>query len=97
MLSLLYDPTLTSMYNYWKNHSFDYMDLCQQSDISAFNMLSSYVIAFHPKRKRFLISQLQPLMAVILESKKMKCIAVSTSFPSICYDVMGPYAIILVF
>ena len=36
VLSLLYDPTLTSVLDYWKNHSFNYMDLCQQSDISAF-------------------------------------------------------------
>ena len=34
--SLLYDPTLTSVYDYGKNHSFDYMGLCQQSDVSAF-------------------------------------------------------------
>ena len=46
ILSLLYDRTLTSIQDYWKNHSFDYMDLCQQTDVSAFNMLSSYVIAF---------------------------------------------------
>ena len=25
-------PTLTSVCNYWKNHSFDYMDLCWQSN-----------------------------------------------------------------
>ena len=35
-LSLLYGPALTSIHDYWKNHSFYYMDLCQQSDISAF-------------------------------------------------------------
>ena len=35
-ISLLYSPTLTSIHDYWKNHSFDYMDLCQQSDVSAF-------------------------------------------------------------
>ena len=35
-LSLLYGPTLKSVYDYWKNHSFDYMDLCQQSDVSDF-------------------------------------------------------------
>ena len=35
-LSVLYGSTLTSMHDYWKNHSFDYMDLCQQSDVSAF-------------------------------------------------------------
>ena len=35
-LSLLYDPTLTSIHDYWKNHSFDCMSLCWQSDVSAF-------------------------------------------------------------
>ena len=41
VLSLLYGPTLTSIHDYWKNHSFDYMNLCWQSNVSAFfNMLS---------------------------------------------------------
>ena len=35
-LSFLYGLTLTSIHDYWKNHRFDYMDLCQQSDVSAF-------------------------------------------------------------
>ena len=35
-LSLLYGPVLTSVHNYLKNCSFDYTDLCQQSDVSAF-------------------------------------------------------------
>ena len=35
-LSFLYGPTLTSIHDYWKNHSFDYMDLQQQTDVSAF-------------------------------------------------------------
>ena len=34
--SLLYGPTLTSACDYWKDHSFDYMDLCWQSDAFAF-------------------------------------------------------------
>ena len=29
-------PTLTSIQDYWKNHSFDYVDFCQQSNVSAF-------------------------------------------------------------
>ena len=33
MLNLLYGPNLTSVHEYWKNHSFDYTDLCQQSDL----------------------------------------------------------------
>ena len=36
VLSLLYSPTLTSLHDYWKNHSFDHTDLCWQSDVSAF-------------------------------------------------------------
>ena len=35
-LSLLYGPAPTSVHDYWKNHIFDYMDLCWQSDVSAF-------------------------------------------------------------
>ena len=31
-----YGPTFTSIYEYWKNHSFAYMDLCWQSNVSAF-------------------------------------------------------------
>ena len=36
VLSLPYDLTLTSVPDYWKNHSFDYTHLCWQSDVSAF-------------------------------------------------------------
>ena len=36
VLSLLYGPTLTSIRDYWENHSFDYMDLCWESDVCAF-------------------------------------------------------------
>ena len=35
-LRLLYGPALTSIHDYWRNHSFDYTGLCQQSDVSAF-------------------------------------------------------------
>ena len=35
-LSLLHSPTLTSIHDYWENHSFDYMDLCQQGNVSTF-------------------------------------------------------------
>ena len=35
-LSLPHGSTITSIRDYWKNHSFDYTDLCRQSDVSAF-------------------------------------------------------------
>ena len=36
VLSFLYSPTLTYIHDSWKNHSFDYTDLGQQSNVSAF-------------------------------------------------------------
>ena len=36
VLSFLYGPALTSIYDYWNNHRFDYTDLCWQSNVSAF-------------------------------------------------------------
>ena len=39
VLSFLYSPTLTSIHDYWKNHSFDYTDLCWQRMSLLFNML----------------------------------------------------------
>ena len=32
----LYSNSLTSIHDYWENHSLDYMDLCWQSNVSAF-------------------------------------------------------------
>ena len=62
-----------------------------------FNTLSRLVIAFLPRSKRLLISWLQPPSAVILEPKKIKSLTVSIVSPSICHEVMGPDAMILVF
>ena len=36
VLSFHYSPTLTSIHDYWKNHSLDETDLCWQSNVSAF-------------------------------------------------------------
>ena len=36
VLSLVHGPNLISIHDYWKNYTFDYMDLCKQSDASAF-------------------------------------------------------------
>ena len=62
-----------------------------------FNMLSRLVIAFLPRSKRLLISWLQSPSTVILEPKKIKSVTVSIVSPSICHEVMGPDAMILVF
>ena len=62
-----------------------------------FNMLSGFVIAFLPRSKCLLISWLQSPAAVILEPKEIKSVTVSIVSPSICHEVMGPDAMILVF
>ena len=71
VLSFPYSPTLISIHDYWKNHSFDYTDLCRQVVSLRFNMLSRLIIAFFPRSKCLLISWLQAPSAVILESKKI--------------------------
>ena len=61
-----------------------------------FNTLTRFVIAFLPRSKCLLISWLLSPSTVILEPKRMKSVTVSI-VPSICYEVMGLDAMILVF
>ena len=61
------------------------------------NMLSRLVIVFLPRSKCLLISWLQSPSTVILEPPKIKSDTVFTVSPSICHEVMGLDAMILVF
>ena len=88
VLSLLYGSTLTSIHDYWKNHSSDDTDLCQQSDVSA--VLSRFVMTLLPRSKRLLISWLQSLSTLILEPKKIMSVTVSIVSSSIFDEVMRP-------
>ena len=62
-----------------------------------FNMLFRLFITFLPRSKHLLISCLQSPSTVILEPLKIKFTTVSTVSPSICHEVMGPDAMILIF
>ena len=62
-----------------------------------FNTLSMLALAFLPRSKQILVSWLQSPSAVILEPLKIKSVPVSTFYPPICHEVMGPDALILVF
>ena len=84
MLSFHYGLTLTSINDYWKNHNFDYTDLCR------------FVIVFLPRSKRLLISWLQSPSAVILEPKKIVSHCLHC-FPIYLHEAMGLEAMILVF
>ena len=96
VLSLLYDPTLTSIHGYWKNHSFNGHLLAKWLSL-VFNMLSKLVIAFLPKSKHLLISWLKSLSTVILEPQKRKSVTIPQFSSYICHEVMGPDAVIFVF
>ena len=62
-----------------------------------FNMLFGFVITFLPRSKHLMISRLQSSCTVILELPKIKFVTVSTFSLSICHEMMGPNAMILVF
>ena len=91
-LSLIYDPTLTSVHDYWKTHNF-----AGKVIFLLFNMPSRFVIAFLPRSKDLLISWLQSPSVLILEPKEIKSVTVSIVSLSTCHEVMGLDAMILVF
>ena len=62
-----------------------------------FNILSRFVIAFLPRNKLPLISWLHSQSTIILEPKRINSVTVSIVSPSICCEVMGQDAMILVF
>ena len=78
VLSLLYGPTLTSIHDYWKNHSLTRRTPVDKVMYLLLNMLSRLIITFLPRSKRLLISWLQSPSAVILEPQKIKSDTVST-------------------
>ena len=80
MLSLLYGPSLISIHDYWKNKALTVWTFDGKVMSLLFNTPSSFVIAFLPRSKHFILSWLQSLSAVILEPKKIKSIIAST-FP----------------
>ena len=97
MLSFLHSPTLTSIHDHWKNHSFTRWTFVGKVISLLFNMLSRLAIAFLPGSKCLLIPWLQSPSAVILEPKKIKSDTISTVSPSVSREVMGPDAMIFVF
>ena len=97
MLSLLYGTALTSVHDYWKNHSFDYMDLCQQSDASAFKYAVQVCHSFSSKEQasfNFMGTVTVHSEFGALENKICHCLHF---YPSIFHEVMGPDAMILGF
>ena len=95
---VLYGPSLISIHDYHgKTIALTRQTFVDKVMSLLFNMLIRLVITFLPRSKHLLISWLQSPSAVILEPRKIKSATVSTISPSICHEVMGPDAMILVF
>ena len=86
-----------SIHDDWKNHSLTRWTFVGKVMSLLFNMLSRLVINFLPRSKCLLFSWLQSTLAVILEPKKTKSVTASTFSSSVCQEVKGPDAMILVF
>ena len=84
--------SLTSVRDYRKSVALTRWTFLGKVTSLLFNTLSRFVIAFLP-----LISSLQSLSTVILEPKKIKSVTLPLFLPSLCHEVMGPDAVILVF
>ena len=105
MLSLLYGLTPVHTWLLEKTIAWTFVSkvmsllfytLSKGIDISLYSS-PRFVIVLLPRNKHLLISWLQSLSTVILEPKKIKSVTVSTFPPSICHEVMGQHALILVF
>ena len=95
-LDLLYGPTPTSLL-LEKTIALTICTFVGKVMSLLFSKLSRFVIACLPRSKHLLISWLQSLSAGISEAKKIKSVTVSIIKLSICREVMGPDAMILVF
>ena len=91
VLSFLYSPNITSIHDYWKNQSLD-LDGPLLVMSLFFNMLSRLVTTFLPRSKRLLISGCGNHLQWFWSPPKIKSATVSTLYPSICHEVMGPMA-----
>ena len=97
MLSLFYGPALTSIYDYWKDYSFDSTDLCWQSDVSAFQYALLVVHSFSSKEQASFNFMAAATICSDFGAKKINFVTVRIVSPSICHEMMGLDAMILIF
>ena len=94
---LLYGPALTTPHDHWKTTASTVWTFVGTAMSLLLNTLSTFVIAFLPRSNRLLILWLQSPSSVILEPTKRKSLTTSTFSPTICHEVKGLDAMILVF
>ena len=88
---------LTTIRDHWEDHSLYYTDVHQQSNVSAFQHTVQVCHSFPAKKQTFSDFMAAATIHVVLEPKKKKSVTTSTFPASICQEVMGQDALILVF
>ena len=96
VFSFLHGPTLIFLHDYGKTIPLTRWTFVGKVMSLLFNMLSRFVIAFLP-RSKCLYFVAAVTICSDFEPKKIKSDTVSTVSPSICHEVRGPDAMILVF
>ena len=93
---LLYGPALRTVCDHWEDHSLIQTFAGRVMSL-LFDTLFRFVIVFLLRSNCLLISWLKLPSAVTLEPKKGKSVTTSIFYPSVCHEVMGLDAMILVF
>ena len=89
--------TLTSIHDYWKNHSFDYTDLCWHSDVSAFQYAVQVGHSFSSKEQVSFSLMAAVTICSDLGAQEIKSATVPIVSPSICHEVMALDAKLFIF
>ena len=97
VLGFLHSPTLTSTHDHWKTIALTRRTFAGKVIHLLFNKLSRLALAFLPRSRCSFNFMAAVTIAVILETKKIKSVTVSTVSPTIHQKVMGQDAMILVF
>ena len=87
----------TSIHDYWKNHNFDYMDLHQQSDVSAFEYVVQVCHSFPSKEQASFNVMATVTIHSYFGGQENKICHCFLFFPPYSCHVMGPDAMIFVF
>ena len=97
VLQFLYGPTLTSVYDYWKNHRLTIWTSVSKAMSLLFNMMSRLVSFSSKEQAPFNFTVSSQLSEMILEHKKIKSVTVFIFSQPICHEMIGPDAMIFVF
>ena len=90
-ICFLYGPTLTTVCDHWEDHSLDYMNLCQQSNVSAFQHSLGLSSLSCQEANVFWFNGCTHHLQWFWIPRKGNLSLTSTFSLSMCHAVMGPF------